>query len=72
MNRCPSFDVDEQMEFNIKIKLLIDTFRILRFRASDRKKSATIEKIEAQRRLYANIGKHVNDQTNELDEMVGK
>ncbi|CAF1222750.1 unnamed protein product [Rotaria sordida] len=69
VNRCPSFDVNRQIEFDIKIKLLYETFDLLRFRVSDRKKSIAIEKIEAQRRLYSNIGKDKNDQTNELNKM---
>ena len=39
------------------MKLLLDTFELLRFRTSDRKKSSAIEKAEAQRRLYSNMGK---------------
>ncbi len=39
------------------MKLLLDTFELLRFRTSDRKKSLAIEKAEAQRRLYSNMGK---------------
>jgi hypothetical protein len=58
------------MEFDIKLKLLCDTFDLLRFRVSDRKKSIAIEKAEAQRRLYSNIGKHTNDRTHPLDELV--
>ncbi|CAF5042093.1 unnamed protein product, partial [Rotaria sp. Silwood1] len=69
VNRCPSFDVNRQIEFDIKIKLLYETFDLLRFRSSDRKKSIDIEKTEAQRRLYSNIGKDTNDQTNELNKM---
>lgn len=45
------------MDFDIKMKLLLDTFELLRFRTSDRKKSLAIEKSEAQRRLYSNMGK---------------
>ncbi|CAF1415190.1 unnamed protein product [Rotaria sp. Silwood1] len=69
VNRCPSFDVNRQIEFDIKIKLLYETFDLLRFRSTDRKKSIDIEKTEAQRRLYSNIGKDTNDQTNELNKM---
>ncbi|CAF3166961.1 unnamed protein product [Rotaria socialis] len=57
VNRCPSFGTNEQIDFDIKMKLLLDTFELLRFRTSDRKKSLAIEKAEAQRRLYSNIGK---------------
>ena len=39
------------------MKLLLDTLELLRFRISDRKKSVTIEKAEAQRRLYSNMSK---------------
>ena len=39
------------------MKLLLDAFELLRFRTSDRKKSVAIEKAEAQRRLYSNMGK---------------
>ena len=39
------------------MKLLLDTFELLRFRISDRKKSMAIEKAEAQRRLYSNISR---------------
>ncbi|CAF4014313.1 unnamed protein product [Rotaria sp. Silwood2] len=69
VNRCPSFDVNRQVEFDIKIKLLYETFDLLRFRQSDRKKSIAIEKVEAQRRLYSSIGRDINDQTNELNKM---
>ncbi|UJR38470.1 hypothetical protein I4U23_031138 [Adineta vaga] len=57
VNRCPSFGTGEQIDFDIKMKLLLDTFELLRFRTSDRKKSLAIEKAEAQRRLYTNMGK---------------
>ncbi|CAF0873151.1 unnamed protein product [Rotaria sp. Silwood1] len=57
VNRCPSFGTNEQIDFDIKMKLLLDTFELLRFRTSDRKKSLAIEKAEAQRRLYSNMGK---------------
>ena len=72
MNHCPSFDMTEQVDFEIKLKLLFDTFDLLRFRVSDRKKSVQIEKIEAQRRLFSNLGRSTNDQTheNKLAEMV--
>ncbi|CAF3166581.1 unnamed protein product [Rotaria socialis] len=69
VNRCPSFDANRQIEFDIKIKLLFDTLDLLHFRVSDRKKSIAIEKLEAQRRLYANIGKYINNQTDELSKM---
>jgi hypothetical protein len=62
VNRCPSFDVSEQIEFDLKIKLLFDTFDLLRFRVSDRKKSIAIEKLEAQQRLYTNLGREINNQ----------
>ena len=52
MNRCPSFGTNEQIDFDIKMKLLLDTFELLRFRTSDRKKSQAMEKADAQRRLY--------------------
>ena len=39
------------------MKVLLDTFELLRFRTSDRKKSLAIEKAEAQRRLYSNMSK---------------
>ena len=42
------------------MKLLLDSFELLRFRTSDRKKSLAIEKSEAQRRLYSNMGKQVD------------
>lgn len=57
MNRCPSFGTNEQIDFDIKMKLLLDTFELLRLRTSDRKKSLAMEKAEAQRRLYTNMGK---------------
>ncbi|CAF1350883.1 unnamed protein product [Adineta ricciae] len=57
VNRCPSFGTNEQIDFDIKMKLLLDTFELLRFRTLDRKKSLAIEKAEAQRRLYTNMGK---------------
>ncbi|CAF3646526.1 unnamed protein product [Adineta steineri] len=57
VNRCPSFGTNEQIDFDIKMKLLLDTFELLRFRTSDRKKSFASEKAEAQRRLYTNQGK---------------
>ena len=57
VNRCPSFGTNEQIDFDIKMKLLLDTFELLRFRTSDRKKSSAIEKSEAQRRLYSNMTK---------------
>ncbi|CAF0804560.1 unnamed protein product [Rotaria sordida] len=57
VNRCPSFGTNEQIDFDMKMKLLLDTFELLRFRTSDRKKSLAIEKAEAQRRLYSNMGK---------------
>ncbi|CAF0727093.1 unnamed protein product [Didymodactylos carnosus] len=61
VNRCPSFGTNEQIDFDIKVKLLLDTFELLRFRISDRKKSLAIEKAEAQRRLYYNIGKRLDE-----------
>jgi hypothetical protein len=39
------------------MRLLLDTFELLRFRTSDRKKSVAIDKAEAQRRLYTNMSK---------------
>ena len=39
------------------MKLLLDTFELLRFRTCDRRKSLATEKSEAQRRLYTNMGK---------------
>ena len=63
MNRCPDFDVSEQVEFDLKLKLLFDTFNLLRFRVSDRKKSVAIEQIEAQHRLFANLEREINHKT---------
>ena len=57
VNRCPSFGTNEQIDFDIKMKCLLDTFELLRFRTSDRKKSLAIEKADAQRRLYTNLSK---------------
>ncbi len=62
--------MNDQIEFNIKIKLLFDTFDLLRFQASDRKKSMAIEKLEAQQRLYANLGRNTKNRLGELNELV--
>jgi hypothetical protein len=52
VNRCPSFGANQQIDFDIKSKLLIDSFELLHLRPTDRQRSQIIEKIEAQRRLY--------------------
>jgi hypothetical protein len=57
VNRCPSFGTNEQIDFDIKMKLILDTLELLRFRTSDRRKTVAIEKAGAQRRLYSNMGK---------------
>ncbi|UJR07694.1 hypothetical protein I4U23_011979 [Adineta vaga] len=69
VNRCPSFDINGQIEFDIKIKLLCDTFSLLHFQESDREKSVAIEKLEAQRRLYSSLGKRTDIPMDQLEEL---
>ncbi|CAF1102310.1 unnamed protein product [Adineta ricciae] len=69
VNRCPSFDTSEQIEFDIKMKLLCDTLNLLHFQVSDREKSDAIEKVEAQRRLYLSIGKPFNTQRDQVEQL---
>lgn len=46
-----------QNEFHVKIKLLLDTLNLLHLRVSDRKNSQNIEKVEAQNRLFTQLGR---------------
>ena len=41
----------------MKIKLLLDTLNLLHCRVSDRKNSQSIEKLEAQNRLFTQLGR---------------
>lgn len=52
VNRSPSFGANQQIDFDIKSRLLIDTFELLHLRATDRQRSQNMEKFEAKKRLY--------------------
>lgn len=52
VNRSPSFGSNQKIDFDVKTKLLIDTFNLVRIRSSDRKKSEDYQKSETQKRLY--------------------
>lgn len=66
VNRSPNFDVENQVEFDIKMKLLFDTFDLLRFRVDNRTKSSQIEQNESQQRLLTNLGRTTQNPLNEL------
>ena len=52
INRSPSFGTNEKIDQNIKTALLTQSFKLLRIRASDKKRSLTNQKIESQKRLF--------------------
>ena len=52
INRSPSFGTNEKIDLNIKTALLTQSFKLLRIRASDKKRSLTNQKIESQKRLF--------------------
>ena len=52
INRSPSFGTNEKIDLNIKSALLQQTFKLLRVRASDKKRCLTNQKMESQRRLF--------------------
>ena len=49
--------VGEQIEFDVKMQLLVDMINLLTFQTKDRQRSVDIEKAEAKRRLYSSLGK---------------
>lgn len=68
VNRSPSFGALQQIDFDIKSKLLVESFELLHLRVSDRQRSHDIEKAEAKRRLYninrSDLGNMSNHEAN--------
>jgi hypothetical protein len=54
VNRCPSFGANQQIDYDIKSRLLVESFELMHLRASDRQRSQIMEKAQAKRRLYQN------------------
>ncbi|XP_075244954.1 tubulin polyglutamylase TTLL7-like [Convolutriloba macropyga] len=52
INRSPSFGTNERIDLNIKSSLLQQSFKLLRVRASDKKRCLNNQKLESQRRLF--------------------
>ena len=67
VNRSPSFGANSQIDFDIKARLLIDTFELLHLKATDRQRSQQIEKIETKKRLY-----NLNSSRNEFNSFEQK
>lgn len=57
INRSPSFGTDEQLDFDIKSALLVDTFRLLNMKVSDKRRNIAAQKAETQRRLFKGFKK---------------
>lgn len=67
VNRSPSFGTNSQIDFDIKARLLIDTFELLHLRSTDRQRSQQMEKIETKKRLY-----NLNSSRNEFNSFEQK
>jgi hypothetical protein len=52
VNRCPSFGATQQIDYDIKSRLLTESFELLHLRASDRQRVQVMEKAQSKRRLY--------------------
>ncbi|XP_053326038.1 tubulin polyglutamylase TTLL7 [Spea bombifrons] len=52
INRAPSFGTDQKIDRDIKKGVLLNAFKLLNIRASDKKKNLAKQKAEAQKRLY--------------------
>ncbi|XP_047231149.1 tubulin polyglutamylase TTLL7 isoform X3 [Girardinichthys multiradiatus] len=52
INRAPSFGTDQKIDYDVKKGVLLNAFKLLNIRASDKKRNLAQEKAEAQRRLY--------------------
>jgi hypothetical protein len=52
VNRCPSFGASQQIDYDIKSRLLTESFELLHLRASDRQRVQVMEKAQSKRRLY--------------------
>ncbi|XP_019631297.1 PREDICTED: tubulin polyglutamylase TTLL7-like isoform X2 [Branchiostoma belcheri] len=51
VNRSPSFGTDEKIDYDIKSGLLGDAIKLMNIRVSDKRKSISAERAEAERRL---------------------
>ena len=72
VSRCPNLETNQQIEFDLKIKLLFDTLDLLGLHPSDRQTSSLVEKDEEKRRLYARLGKskHSLNERNEATKLI--
>ncbi|XP_031720066.1 tubulin polyglutamylase TTLL7 isoform X7 [Anarrhichthys ocellatus] len=52
INRAPSFGTDQKIDYDVKKGVLLNAFKLLNIRASDKKRNLAQQKAEAQRRLY--------------------
>ncbi|KAM8930275.1 tubulin polyglutamylase TTLL7 isoform 2-T2 [Pelodytes ibericus] len=52
INRAPSFGTDQKIDHDVKKGVLLNAFKLLNIRASDKKKNLAKQKAEAQKRLY--------------------
>ncbi|XP_068095246.1 tubulin polyglutamylase TTLL7 isoform X1 [Hyperolius riggenbachi] len=52
INRAPSFGTDQKIDYDVKKGVLLNAFKLLNIRASDKKKNLARQKAEAQKRLY--------------------
>lgn len=52
VNRCPSFGATQQIDHDIKSRLLVESLDLLHLRSSDRQRVQMLEKVHAKRRLY--------------------
>ena len=59
---------DDPCEFDVKIKLLMDTLRLLHFQPSDRTNSIDIERAEKEHRLCLKLGKEYPRSAHSSDE----
>ncbi|XP_013855480.1 tubulin polyglutamylase TTLL7 isoform X1 [Austrofundulus limnaeus] len=52
INRAPSFGTDQKIDYDVKKGVLLNALKLLKIRASDKKRNLAQQKAEAQRRLY--------------------
>ncbi|XP_041358202.1 tubulin polyglutamylase TTLL7-like isoform X2 [Gigantopelta aegis] len=66
INRSPSFNTDERIDYDIKSALIEDTFRLLNIKQSDKRRNLAAQKAEAQKRLFR-TGKKVEVDITEIE-----
>ncbi|CAH1243846.1 TTLL7 [Branchiostoma lanceolatum] len=72
VNRSPSFGTDEKIDYDIKSGLLGDAIKLMNIRVSDKRKSISAERAEAERRLLGPTKRPEHHSSTSKDDRVDR